>query len=227
MLYYYYYYYYLGCIIKLIGDIHGKWQDLNKILRNHKQIPGTTILMGDIGVGFPRATTLTLPTDTFFIRGNHDNPAVAKAHPQHLGDYGYKEIDGHRTFYVAGAWSIDQAFRTEDRTWWRDEELSIPELNAAHEQYVDTKPDIMLTHDGPNQATTPLLNRYAMFPGENPVIKTRTGQALTAMFEAYQPKVWIFGHWHATWRKEINGTLFICLNELEWLDVDKLMKERK
>jgi predicted phosphodiesterase len=204
----------------LMGDVHGKWQEMQQICKYKK---GTGILIGDIGVGFPRMPKLTLPDNVFMIAGNHDSPEVIRAHPNYLGNYGSREIDGHRTFFMGGAWSIDQAWRTEGQTWWRDEELSMPELYAAHDEYVDYKPEIMISHDGPSQATTYLLNELLIASGSSQVqspISTRTGQALSAMFDSYQPKIWIFGHWHLNWRKEINGTLFICLNELQTLDLE-------
>ena len=212
----------------VVGDVHGKWTEYATLLKRlNWNKPNITWQIGDLGVGFPNSPVLTLPKNSFFFRGNHDAPSAARAHPQYLGDYGYREVDGHRIFFVGGAWSIDQAYRREDVSWWREEELSIPEFIDAHEKYVASKPEIMITHDGPNQATNAILNRYALFPGENSVIKTRTGQALTSMFEEYQPKVWIFGHWHTSWQNEINGTLFICLNELEWLDLEELPALKK
>ena len=205
-----------------VGDVHGYLDTFRRELKKYKKLyPNETVIqIGDMGLGFPKSQSSILPNYCNFVRGNHDAPNVCRAHPNYLGDFGSKEIDGHRTFFVSGAYSIDRAYRTEGISWWPEEELSIMELNTALEQYVEYKPEIMITHDGPSHATTWLLNRYILANNvpyvEQSPIPTRTGQALTAMFEQYQPKLWIFGHWHTSWIKKINGTVFVCLNELEF-----------
>jgi Icc-related predicted phosphoesterase len=144
-----------------------------------------------------------------------------------LGDFGTAEIDGRKIFYVSGAWSIDRAYRIEGVSWWPDEELSVVELNNAIDLYTQEKPEIMITHDGPSPATTWILNRF-MLTSENGYREqspapTRTGHALSAMFEIHQPKIWIFGHWHYSWIKKIKGTVFVCLNELEMQRLDDII----
>lgn len=39
------------------------------------------------------------------------------------------------------------------------------------------------------------------------------------MLEIHRPKVWVFGHYHIDKDFELNGTRFICLNELSTIDV--------
>lgn len=212
----------------LVGDVHGMLDRFRQMMKRLKtDFPDETVVqVGDLGLGFPKSQSSDFPDQMKFIRGNHDAPAVCRAHRNYLGDYGAIEIDGHRIFYVSGAWSIDRAYRTEGVSWWPEEELTIAELNQAFEQYLEYKPDVMITHDGPSHATTWILNRFSL-AGTTPYREqsphpTRTGQALSAMFEAYQPKLWVFGHWHTTWIKKIKGTVFVCLNELEFQRVDDI-----
>jgi hypothetical protein len=40
------------------------------------------------------------------------------------------------------------------------------------------------------------------------------------MFSIHKPDLWIFGHWHCDADEVIDGTRFICLNELSYVDVD-------
>jgi Icc-related predicted phosphoesterase len=199
----------------VLGDVHGKWKEYYKLL---DQFPDElSIQIGDMGVGFPGSPILNLKENQKWFRGNHDAPHISHAHPNHMGDYGGEIIENHRVFWVAGAWSIDWTMRQEGRTWWRDEELTYSELDKALEEYLEFKPEIMLSHDTPSSIGQMILDRHAMPGFKTPAIApTRTGQALQAMFEAYQPKKWIFGHWHQTWTKLINGTEFQCLDELEW-----------
>jgi predicted phosphodiesterase len=212
----------------LIGDVHGNFDILRKNMKKHlKQFPDDSfIAVGDMGCGFPRSQSSILPEYIKFIRGNHDSPEVCRAHPNYLGDYGVKEIEGKKVFWLSGAWSIDRAFRIEGVSWWPAEELTIAELNNAMDLYLEYKPDVVVSHDGPSQATIYLLNRFVLNSDtayrEQSPIPTRTGQALTAMFEAYQPKLHFFGHWHTSWIKKIKGTVFVCLNELEFQRLDEI-----
>jgi predicted phosphodiesterase len=211
----------------VVGDIHGKFDMFRTKMKHfNKLFPTDSVLqVGDLGIGFPKSQSTVLPSHCKFIRGNHDHPLECKNHPNYLGDYGITSIDGHKIFYLGGAWSIDRAYRKEGVTWWPDEELSIAELNDALELFIKEKPEIVITHDGPNQITHYLLNRFLINIGENreqSVIPTRTGQALSAMFDNHQPKLWLFGHWHTSWTKKIKDTQFICINELDYVRIEDI-----
>lgn len=208
--------------IVFCGDCHGMLDRFRASMKKHRKQFSDDIFIqvGDLGLGFPKSQSPDLPKQCKFIRGNHDAPDVCRAHPNYLGDYGTAEIDGHRVFFLSGAWSIDRAMRIEGVSWWPEEELTIKELGEAFDLYLEYKPDVVITHDGPSHATTWILNRYMLSNNgvylEQSPYPTRTGQALSAMFEAHQPKLWVFGHWHVSWIKKIKGTVFMCVNELEF-----------
>ena len=196
----------------VIGDIHGKTDQYLKLLVRHRDEP--SVQLGDFGIGFPGDEPLpALPDNAWFLRGNHDNPEAARAHRNYLGDYGCRAIDGIRIFYLSGAWSSDQWCRTEGVNWWRDEELGIADLEAAVDLYTKVKPEIVLTHDGPEEAIQALLAGRST---HKEFARTATGGALNAMLEAHRPWKWIFGHWHSRFRRKIGGTEFRCLPELGW-----------
>lgn len=206
----------------IIGDIHGKIKPYKELLDKFKiRYPAhSTVQLGDFGAGFVQIPEL--PDNSYFIRGNHDDPAKCRESKHYLGDYGYTEIDGWKVFYLSGAWSIDRIYRTENISWWADEELSIPELNKAVELYMKVKPDLVISHDGPKIATRELAGRYWLNINpdgtrEDPVRPTRTGQALSAMWESHEPKQWFFGHWHDDYKVRIGRTTFQCLDELSWV----------
>lgn len=202
----------------LIGDIHGLFHDYKQILKiyNIKK----SLQLGDMGVGFSPELVLDLngiKGDHKFIRGNHDNPFVCREHPCYAGDYGIIEgdfIDGMFTklFFVSGAWSIDKDLRTPDKDWWEEEELSYKDLSAAVNFYFKEKPDIVCTHDCPTSV---------LFELHRTVVPTRTAQAFDSMLLHHQPSYWFFGHHHMSWRKRIDGCMFVCLNELEVLNISK------
>ena len=108
--------------IVLVGDVHGKIPEYQEILAQHD---GPVIQLGDMGCGF-----LPIPKFAYqhrFIRGNHDDPAVAQRHQNYLGEFGYVKTFG--IFFMGGAFSIDFQMRQEwmaqgiSPCWWRDEEL--------------------------------------------------------------------------------------------------------
>ena len=173
--------------------------------------------LGDLGIGFPGDGPLPpLPDNAWFLRGNHDNPEAARSHPNYLGDFGLKKIGGVSVFDVSGAWSSDQWCRTEGVNWWRDEELNLVELQTAIDLYGEIKPEIVLSHDGPDAAIEALLSSRL---GHKDHVPTRTAQALNAILETHRPQKWIFGHWHTRFRKQIGGTEFRCLPELGWCHI--------
>ena len=190
--------------MRIIGDTHGRISDYLKLTAEADQ----SIQIGDMGIGFPH---ITLPpsSDHKFFRGNHDSPQVCRVHPNYLGDWGYDADKG--LFWFAGADSIDKHLRREGVSWWRDEELSIAEFERALEMYEQVRPRVVLSHDGPQEFIR------AAFGIDD---RSRTRQALQAAYELWQPSFWLFGHHHL--RREFQspeGTLFMCLPELGWVDI--------
>jgi len=191
----------------IVGDIHGRFKELNAIARKHKK--ETIVQIGDFGFGFGGLFELDaslIESNIRFFRGNHDNPALCNAHPGCLGDFGVFE----NLFFVAGADSIDKDMRVEGRSWWRDEELTIQQFNEAIDLYSQAKPETVLTHDCPQSIT----RDYFGIPEAS-----RTRQGLQAMLDIHRPKLWIFGHHHRHFVKKDDECVFRCLPELQTYDL--------
>lgn len=215
---------------RIIGDIHGKIYDYRSyalvtgIRGRHIVEPERSIQVGDFGIGFfsdfwheREVEWQKEHPQHRFIRGNHDDPAKCKDMPGWIPD-GTVEGD---VMYIGGAWSIDHAWRTEGVDWWADEELSMMQLDALIGVYNANKPRVMITHDCPTSiAWDMFVSRGDGWGGDKKQIKTRTGQALQAMFELHQPELWVFGHWHQTRDLTLHGTKFQCLGELDHIDVE-------
>jgi len=201
-----------------IGDVHGKYKQYRKILSENIG----TIQVGDMGVGFFHPMTgealanpphfKMLSGGHRFIRGNHDNPAICKTHTQWIPD---GTIEGEIMF-IGGATSIDKHSRVLGMTWWPDEQLSAQEMGLMVDIYRNQRPRIMVTHDCPEDISDLLL------PQGSPKFfeKSLTRQSFQKMWEFHQPDIWIFGHWHTSYDKIINGTRFVCLNELETKEIE-------
>lgn len=198
-----------------IGDVHGKFGRYKTLIKQYQN----TIQLGDMGVGFYKYTmNQDIKADANpphykmiegghrFIRGNHDNPSVCRQQSQYISD-GHTE---NGMMFIGSASSVDIDKRTKHMDWWPDEELSQKELDILTEQYLDYKPIVMATHDCPESIAKTMRRYEQKITGSN-----RIRLAFQNMFEHYQPKIWIFGHWHQSYDRLSHGTRFICLNELE------------
>lgn len=204
--------------MRFIGDIHGKIVPYARIIREVEQ----SVQIGDFGFGFLDEFEETYVRSVWgeknhrFIRGNHDDPEKSRNFPGFIHDGTVETIGSTKVMFIGGAWSIDQHYRTEGVSWWRDEECSMEEFSRFLDIFVDAKPRIVVTHDCPNRVANEMF-----FDGYREKAKpSRTSQALDRMFEEHRPDVWIFGHWHMDRRATIEGTEFVCLGELSYLDLD-------
>jgi predicted phosphodiesterase len=198
----------------IVGDIHGKVPQLLNLVK--MQGEAETIQIGDLGMGFQPMHLIQeqfMPPNTRFIRGNHDNPAVCRAQTSFIED---GTIEGNRMF-IGGAWSIDHMWRTPGVSWWHDEECSIEQLEGFVDKAVREKPEVMITHDGPQEIIPEIFNDVILHKDKLP---TRTGQAFDRIRQLVQPKLWIFGHWHIDRRMFIDKCEYVCLAELSGRHVD-------
>lgn len=212
---------------RIVGDIHGNFNEYsfyNLGVGRTRHMgdpvpPENSIQVGDFGIGFftpywheSVRDWMKVHTGHRFIRGNHDDPAMCKTMPGYIAD-GTVEDD---KMFIGGAWSIDHEMRTEGKDWWRDEELSSKELYDLLDVYCTVKPRVMFTHDCPTAIA------WEMFVSRDGYSqhKTRTGEALQAMWEMHKPEMWFFGHWHQTRDLTLFGTKFQCVGANEYVDVE-------
>ena len=197
-----------------VGDIHGRWGDFKDKL-NHADIDPfeQIIILGDVGLGFPGPHEDPEDFEYYFdhkvnfIRGNHDNPQVCKAHKSNLGDYGIIDVT---IGFVAGGFSIDKDYRTPGMDWWYDEQLSEAELSKAIDLFQDQKPTVMLSHEAP-RSIVPMVVGNCLFP-------SNTNSALDYIFRNVKSiKEWYFGHYHISFDCVVDGVHFHGLNCNEFL----------
>ena len=195
----------------IIGDVHGKLEQYVKLANTADR----SIQLGDLGVGFPdwnhrRLVLDGLHGDHKFIRGNHDNPSVARGMANYIPDGHHDHDTG--IFFVGGAFSIDKRFRIEGVDYWSDEECSYQEFETIYDEYVEIKPRIVMTHDAPESVVYDVFPFYRRQMDKR---KSLTRSALQAMLDIHRPEKWFFGHWHRSVNATIDGTNFRCLKELE------------
>jgi len=189
----------------LIGDVHGKSEDYLKIVKNYP----SSVQLGDMGFDYSHFSNLKLKTHRF-LKGNHDLYSQDDIHPCYntLGDFGLGYSGGREFFFVRGAYSIDKAWRIPGISWFEEEELNFQQSNECIELYNSVGgSDLLLSHDCPQQLVDLLWGYEA----------TNTRKLLDVLLEIHRPKLWVFGHHHKSINVVVDGTRFICLNELETL----------
>ena len=186
-----------------IGDVHWKVEQYHRILEKHTDIP--SIQVWDFWFRKHHEWHLKHidSKQHKIVFWNHDDYSYCYK-PHSLWDASY--LDGIMT--IRWADSIDKHYRTEWIDWWREEELPYEFLNNLIDEVKILKPKIIVSHDCPQ------FIRAMEFGIDE---SSRTSQALQAIFEAWQPEVWIFGHHHMRIDKEMHGTRFICLEELWYI----------
>lgn len=193
---------------RYIGDVHGNVDAYLALIEGVEK----SIQCGDMGIGF--AEFPVIPQEHRFIRGNHDEPMKCFEHPNYIKDGTYE----NGTFFLGGAWSIDYEFRqnyemsTGRKIWWKEEECSVPRLQEIIDYYTVCKPEIVVTHDCPTIMAEQIRSHHSWD-------KSKTRQALGIMFESHEPTIWIHAHHHIHKEVRIGETSFICLAELDYIDL--------
>lgn len=194
--------------ITVIGDAHGKYDRYVKMARKRDY----TVQIGDLGFKYGCLNNLD-PDRHKVVGGNHDKYPSLVEWPHYLGDYGMASLGGVDFFFYRGAYSIDRQYRTIGFDWWEEEQLKIEDFMKAREVYREAKPDVVLTHDCPESITPMLLP-----PGAQ-IYQNTTSWALQELLNIHRPKMWIFGHYHVSKRIPLGETEFVCLDELEALEI--------
>jgi hypothetical protein len=211
---------------RLIGDIHGRFNDY----RNYSigNFDGPTIQVGDFGLGFGQSPYWYTSVDAHqndgthrFIRGNHDDPVMCTTMRGFIPD---GTIEGH-TMFLGGAWSIDNPAappgwrrRTAGVDWWEDEECTALQFDMFLDIYATMQPRVMITHDCPIIAAKRMFFDSGFITG--PQYSNRTASALQRMYEVHQPDIHIFGHYHKTMLHIEGKTYFMCIGELDYIDIN-------
>jgi hypothetical protein len=209
-------------MLRLIGDVHGKHKQYLEVIHNVEY----SLQVGDFGFNYNILNNIS-PLNHRIIAGNHDNHDICNDWPHFLPKFGYSILGGISFFHVQGAFSIDWRERVEydqlnnTKSWWENEELTYRELEEAVDFYENIKPEIVVSHEAPRSVADYFGKASALIQfGYNPnTFTTRTSEALDAMLKIHRPFIWAFGHYHKTREITEEKTRFICLDELNYLDI--------
>lgn len=200
--------------LTVIGDVHGKVDEYKKIIDKCD----FSICVGDFGFQpewdhiIHYLENLYSDSDKFVQHwinmGNHDYIPYSNIWPSLLNHTWFAD---EGIFTVRGADSIDKHLRIDGLDWFQNEELNYQEQLKAFDKYCEVKPKIVISHDCPQSVMTSLFG----YPE-----KSQTRTMLEMMFQEHQPEIWIFGHHHKSKDVQIGGTRFVCLSELEKMEIE-------
>lgn len=208
-------------MIRIVGDVHGLVDRYVGLVQNCDY----SLQIGDMGFNYTGLKVLDKDRHKFF-GGNHDNYDTYYGCPHALRDYGSYNLGGLEFFYIRGAFSIDAKYRRKQeevygiKSWWAEEQLSRDVMEVAMRKYFKACPKIMITHTCPRQVAQLIGNPGALrafgFDPDN--FNTHTQQLLQDCFMLHKPDVWIYGHFHQNRIDIVDGTKFICLDEMSFID---------
>jgi len=219
--------------IRIIGDVHGWISSRNRLGRTYKNLLAKaeySVQLGDLTIDdYAKQLQHIDPERHKVILGNHENYDAPPVHS--LGDFGthtFPLVNGEfEFFFIRGAFSIDKAWRQTSGTfetgksWWEEEELNWKQGYAAIESYKEAKPRTVFTHTAPMELRHLIAKDHRFLVPEQLGPPCKTEGLLQSCFEAHQPEMWVFAHWHTNWVYRSGRTLFVCLDELSYLDFDE------
>lgn len=210
------------------GDLHGRWDLLNWLL-NRKNYPDLCIVAGDFGAWAPyngqrdivvagevfeQCGIKNKNTRIYFCPGNHEhwdwldgltsNEICSGVFYMPKGSI--LEINNKPFLLMGGAESIDKQNRTQGVDWFPQEIITMGDIYRLPETSICG----VVSHTGPHIF---LDNRK---PGEYyGKFKDPSMDMLDIVFEMYNPKRWIFGHWHQRIYSTTNGCKWDLL-DMAW-----------
>lgn len=206
--------------LRVIGDVHGKIGGYLTLALGAR----ASIQVGDLGFDYTRIRTVPElnPKVHRVLGGNHDNyeqwdGKFANQTAHFLGDSGMVEVWGvGDIFFTRGGRSVDRSMRFQGLDWWPEEELNYHQALKALQQYKAMRPRIVVTHECPADIIEPTFGAFEW--GGQLVQPSYTAKLLQRMFDLHKPELWVFGHFHKDVHVKIDGTQFVCLNELSYLN---------
>ena len=154
----------------------------------------------------------SLPWTTLFIDGNHENFDELNTYPietwhggkvhrirenvYHLMRGEIFSIDDQKIFVFGGGFSHDYQYRTEHRSWWKDELPTIDEVSHAKKvlEHANWKVDYVITHDIYEASHFTDRYEWSMTPYGDGYVDIHS--FLEEVNNKLDYKVWFHGHYH-------------------------------
>lgn len=223
----------------LIGDIHGEWNYLKKVIKHYDLRDCILICVGDLGIGFAaneaKEIRIHIDLNEFFkgrniffksIRGNHDDPKWFRSKPDSLTnfellpDFTVMQVNGEKWFFVGGAISIDRRLRVPGTSWWENEGFP----KNWREKINVGNIDVLVTHSAPHWSGPTVKNGIVIhFAEKDPTLLEECNKERTeiqSMIDILRPRAHYAGHFHLHSISTRNG----CTSRI--LDINEVYHHR-
>lgn len=180
---------------------------------------------------------------TLFVDGNHENFDILNKYPleqwqggkihkimphvYHLMRGQVFELEGRKIFTLGGGTSADKVYRTEGKSWWKEEEISDNDIQEALKNLrtASNKVDYVITHTVSEIFKKEVLSKLiTLIPKElqSKLISFITVESPTEKFLDYvktevEYKYWINGHIHLD-RNFLSNRQYCLYNRIIRLD---------
>lgn len=214
-------------MIYVVGDLHG---DLMRLvtLKQHLTPEDTVIQVGDFGF-YPETIKewnhlfKDYPCRILAIDGNHEdfnyldtfNGELAEVTPNlfHVPRGTVMEIEGKLFGFFGGGESVDKAYRVENVSWWKQEQITARDVETIIENVNYRQLDFLIAHVPPTFTVAahfgPLNTKHWGLPDEWEDI---SAQRMSKVYHTLRPRNFICGHMH---RSVIDGNIRILdINEV-------------
>jgi Icc-related predicted phosphoesterase len=206
----------------IVGDVHGNFEALNRILTRHPEIP-FWLCVGDLASNSGAYPEPAAPL--YFIQGN--NEGFDRLHAFRTGEQSVPNLHfiPNGTQISVGGVNVAGVGGTFAPTWYEKPAASLPvkgkddkrrhfvqeEIEAAkHFRHID----VLLTHEAPKPFWIELPSSTA------PSRKWRRDvgkEAVTALADAIQPRLHCFGHHHTFASFDRQGIATVCVDRVNRL----------
>lgn len=211
--------------LRVISDVHGRYDAFSRLCDGADYV----VQLGDFGFDYSELRKQD-PNRVKVLLGNHDNYDLVEEYSDYfLGDFGQHKIGLWKFFSVRGAFSIDvkgrkiHQYQTKLKSWWGEEQLNYKQGKECLQDYKDyydsSRFRIVFSHSCPTfvseEVGKPDILRSFGYPSG---MITSTQELLQDIYNYGSPSIWMFAHFHINYNKEIDNTLFICRDELGYID---------
>jgi len=200
----------------VVGDIHGEFAKLNKIINRRRDSIDMILQCGDWGY-WPKFHGTTYvdritgkvkiennynvkngKTKIYFCDGNHeDHESLNKLESNEIiPNIFYMKRgttltldDGRVVLFIGGASSIDKEFRTPGYDWFPEEAITQQDIYNLP----DMKIDIVISHTCPREFYNKLKFRNNFVALK---VNDSSMDALSYVLNKYKPPLWYFAHFH-------------------------------
>jgi predicted phosphodiesterase len=229
--------------VLIVGDVHGQHQRLAGLLKRERAARGigAAIQVGDYGFdrGMARRHP-AYPVPVHVIDGNHEDHGWLQGALDTGADARWRadlnlfyqprpsvaRIGESTVGFIGGALHVDRPQR-HNRSAGMPNYILRRHAETASVVFNEAQPQLIVSHScpsrigiglsGPDELMGGVID-HIISAGFDPGPREDCGEAeLSRIWRAleYRPRAWVFGHHHVPHAATVDGTLFVCVGDVE------------